>query len=187
VDLVESILVIVNLLAGFGCAIPIAKLLGKVDQYKSVKTLGYFAILVGIYFVECVALVMGMGIPILSVGLAFVWGVVFGLWLRVRASLHEVLKASLYLSLYSCLPVVSFILIPVLAGLGGRNILSAEEGFRFGIPDFLHLPWPLNTILGFYAILVIGAVVFKVVITTGEVGLLLHFGKKSKTNNIINL
>jgi hypothetical protein len=184
-DFAEFILIIVNLLTGFGFAIPIAKLLSKVNE-KPTRIFRHFAILIGIYFVECVVLVMGMGIPVFSVRLAFIWGIVFGLWLRFRASTGEVLRVSLFLSLYSCLPATSFILIPVLAGLGGRNILSAEEGFRFGIPDFLHLPWPLNTILGFYAVLVIGAVVLKTIITLGEVSLLIHFGKKPEAGGFLS-
>lgn len=116
--------------------------------------------------------------PVFSVGLAFVWGIVFGLRLRARASANQVLKTSFLLSLYSSLPAVSFVLIPLLVSIGGRDILSAEEAIRFGIPPFLHLPWPLNTILGFYAALAIGAVIFKTVITTGEVSLLIHQGKR---------
>jgi hypothetical protein len=62
------------------------------------------------------------------------------------------------------------------AGLvGGGHILSAQEGTSFGIPDFL--PWPLNTILGFCSALLIGTLVFKMIITTGEVGLLIHLGE----------
>ena len=174
----EYILVSVNLTAGFGCAIPLAGLLGKVNRDPT-RVFRYFVILIGIYFVECILLVMGMGIPVFSVCLAFVWGIIFGLWLRARAPVRDVLKTAFYLSLYSSLPAVSFILVPVLVMLNGWDILSAEEGVRFGIPDFLHLPLPLNTILGFYAALVIGAVVFKTVITMGEVSLLIHFRAKS--------
>ena len=177
-DPLEYILVIVNLAAGFGCAIPLAGLLGKVNS-KSTRVFRYFVILIAIYFVESVALVMGMGIPVFSVCLAFVWGIIFGLWLRAHVSVFKVLKTAFYLSLYSSLPAASFILVPVLVMLSGWDILSAEEGASFGIPDFLHLPWPLNTILGFYAVLVIGAVVFKIVITMGEVSLLIHLGEKS--------
>ena len=108
-----------------------------------------------------------MGIPVFSIVLAFAWGVVFSSWLRTRVMNRRVLKSSFFLSLYSSLPAASFIVVPVLVWIGGGHILSAEEGVRFGIPEFLHLPWPLNTILGFYAALVIGAVVLKTLITTG--------------------
>ncbi len=174
----EYTLVTLNLVVGFGCAVPIARLLSKVNR-KPMRVFRYFAILVGIYFVECIALAMGMGIPVFSVGLAFAWGIIFGLWLRARTSTREVLKTSLFLSLYSSLPAATFIVVPVLVWVGGGHILSAEEGARFGIPNFLHLPWPLNSILGFYAALAIGAVVFKTVITVGEVSLLTHLGEKS--------
>ncbi|KPL01586.1 MAG: hypothetical protein AMJ90_07525 [candidate division Zixibacteria bacterium SM23_73_2] len=171
-------LILVNLIFGFGFALPLQRHLSRVVT-KPKKSLRYFVILIGIYFVECVAIILGMGIPVFSVFLAFVWGVIFGFWLRERASTRAVIKTSFFLSLYSSLPAASFILIPLVMGIAGHNVLSTEAGTSFGIPDFLHLPWPLNTILGFYAALVIGAVVFKMIITTGEVSLLIHLGHKS--------
>ncbi|MGB2696436.1 MAG: hypothetical protein WBD28_01095 [Candidatus Zixiibacteriota bacterium] len=178
-DPVPYILLIVNLIIGFGLAVPLARLLRKVNS-NTARVFRYFVTLIGIYFIEGIAITVGMGIPVLSVGLAFVWGIVFGLWLREQAPARQVIKTSFSLSLYSCLPAASFIIIPVLAAIGGRNVLSAEQAIQFGIPEFLHLPFPLNTILGFYVALVIGAVVFKTVITTGEVSLLIHLGEKSK-------
>lgn len=65
--------------------------------------------------------------------------------------------------------------------VSGGSIFSVEEGFRLGIPYFV--PWPLNTILGFCTALVIGTVVFKTVITTGEVSLLIHLGEKSTVDS----
>jgi len=177
-DPFEVTLVAVNLLAGFGCAVPIARLLGRVNN-KLGRPLRYFIILVGLYFVECVVLVTAMGIPVFSVVLAFVWGIIFGLWLRARASAPEVLKTALYLSLYTSLPAFSFVIIPLMLWLlpDGWNIFSPAGAIRLGIPDFL--PWPLNTIVGFYVIPAVGAVVFKTVITTGEVSLLIHLDKSS--------
>ena len=181
-DPVEFTLVILNLVAGFGCAIPLARFLRKVNRNPG-KFFLYFAILIGLYLVECIALAMGMGIPVFNVGLAFVWGIIFGLWLRNRTPTYKVLKTSFFLSLYSSLPAVSFIIVPLMVWIGGGHILSTDEAIRFGIPDFLHLPWPLNTILGFYTALVISTVVFKAIITTGEVSLLIHLGEKSAIGN----
>ncbi len=64
----------------------------------------------------------------------------------------------------------------MLALFAGRPILSAGEGASFGIPGFV--PWPINTILGFYAFLAIGVAVLKTVITTGGISLILHFKEK---------
>jgi hypothetical protein len=65
--------------------------------------------------------------------------------------------------------------------VGGRTIaetiLSTEAGAELGVPDFV--PWPLNTILGFCSALVIGTVVLKTVITTGEVSLLIHLKRNA--------
>ena len=69
----------------------------------------------------------------------------------------------------------------MLALFAGRPILSADEGASFGIPSFV--PWPMNTILGFYAVLAIGVVVLKTVIITGGVSLLFHFKEKPSRDN----
>ena len=164
----EIALVIANLVAGVGCAIPLSKLLGGAGRERF-SVFRCFAILLSIYLVESIAVAIGMGIPVFSVGLAFMWGIVFGMWLRNHMSPPDVLKTSLLLSLYSSLPAASFLLVPVGMWISGRAILSVEEGIRFGIPEFPHVLWPLTTILGFYATLVVGAVVLKVSITLCEV------------------
>jgi len=180
------LLVTVNLAAGFGLAVPIARLLGEVTG-RPTRFSRYFAILVGAYFVECVAFSAGMGTQVFSIGLAFLWGVVLGLWLRRRAAPQKVLKTSFLFALFSSLPTVSFGVLILLAWLvggwliGGRTItetiLSTEAGADLGIPDFV--PWPLNTILGFCLALVIGTVVLKTVITTVEVSLLIHLRRNA--------
>lgn len=170
------VLVVVNLAAGFGLSRPIARLLGEVTG-KPESFSRYFAMLIGIYLLECVAFPAGMATQVFSIGLAFVWGMVFGWWLRGRAPSSEVLKASFFVALYTSLPTVSFgILLLAAKLLSGSNVLSAAEGTAFGIPYFV--PWPLNTMLGFCLVLVIGTVVLKTLITTGEVSLLIHLGKK---------
>jgi len=175
------VLAIINLLAAFGFSVPIAGLLSKVTS-KPKRFFRYFTMLIGIYFLECLAFSAGMATQVFSIGLAFVWGIVFGLWLRRRTSSRKVLKTSFFLALYTSFPTASFgILILVAKLVGGGNIFSVEEGFRLGIPYFV--PWPLNTILGFCTALVIGTVVFKTVITTGEVSLLIHLGEKSTVDS----
>jgi len=161
----ESVLMILNLILGFGFAVPIISYLQKINAMPA-KFYLTFIILIGIYFIECTAVIFGMGIPVFSVVLAVVWGFVFSYWLRNRLQNRQLLKSSLYLTLYSCLPAASFIVVPLLMWIAGRQILSAEEGAQFGIPELF---WPFNTILGFYAAIVIGAVVLKTLITMGIV------------------
>lgn len=172
------VLAVVNLAVGLGFSVPITRLLGKVTG-KPNRFSRYVAMLIGIYFLECVAFAVGMATQVFSIGLAFVWGMVFGLWLRRRASSRKVLKTSFFLALYTSFPTATFgILLLVAKLVGGGSIISAEEGAALGIPYFV--PWPLNTILGFCTALIIGTVVFKTVITTGEVSLLIHLGEKSE-------
>jgi hypothetical protein len=165
-------LIVTNLAAGFGCAIPIALSLRKVAG-RTERFFRHFAMLVGIYFVECVAFPAWMCTQVFTIGLAFVWGIVFGLWLRSRAPSREVLKQAVYISIYGCSPTASFcVLIPAVWLIRGGHILSAEEGIGFGIPDFL--PWPLSTILGFFTALLVGTVASKTIITAGVVHFLIH-------------
>jgi hypothetical protein len=170
------IMIAVNLAAGVGFSIPIARLLAEASGRLD-RTFRYVAMLVGIYFLESVALAAGMGTQVFSLALAFVWGVAFGLWLRGRAPSLKVLKASLFLAFYTCIPTATFGILLLAAKLiEGANLVSSEQGTAFGIPYFV--PQPLNTILGFCVALVIGTVVLKTVITTGEISLLLHLNEK---------
>ncbi|NIO49087.1 MAG: hypothetical protein GTN73_06600 [Candidatus Aminicenantes bacterium] len=176
----EYIVVTLNLVAGLSCAFPLSRLFGRLDR-EPPRVFRYYVIFICIYFLECVAIVSMMLVPVLSIGLAFVWGICFGLWLRARTSPHKALKTSFYLSLYSSLPVVSFMVVPVLALSTGRPILSADEGASFGIPGFV--PWPMNTILGFYAALALGVLALKIIIITGGVSVLFHLKEKPPTDS----
>jgi hypothetical protein len=104
-----------------------------------------------------------MGMPLFSIGLAFLWGVFFRRRLRKDLSQQELMKFSLHLSLYSSMPLVSFIIVPIIALLYGWHILDSAQGMHFGIPGFL--PWPLDTIFGFFSVLIITALVLKTFIT----------------------
>jgi hypothetical protein len=171
------VLIGLNLVMGFGFAVPIAIFLGRIGG-KSGSIVRYVVMLVAVYFGECVAFSAGMASQVFSIGLAFVWGAVLGLWLRRRTPAQKALKAAAYWALYGSLPTVSFCVLVLLSFvIAGESILSSEAGLDFGIPGFV--PWPLNTILGFCAALGIGTTVLKTAITTGEVGLLIHLAEKS--------
>ncbi|MHC4062490.1 MAG: hypothetical protein ACYSTZ_03375 [Planctomycetota bacterium] len=175
------VLIVVNMAAGFGLAVPIAKSLCEINGSQS-KVVRYIVVLVGVYFVECVAFSAGMVTQVFTVGLAFVWGAVLGIWLRGRASAREVLKLAVSWALYGSLPTVSFCVLVLLSFvIAGESILSSEAGLSFGIPGFV--PWPVNTILGFCAALGIGTLVLKTVVTAGEVGLLIRLGEKAASDS----
>lgn len=166
----------INLTMGFGFAVSLTRLFRKAINEPHIF-FRYFAVFVLIYFLECVAFSAGMGTQVFSVGLAFVWGIAFGLWLRRRTLKSESLKLSFYLSIYSCLPTASFaILIPIVWLLKGERIMSAKIGYEFGIPSFV--PWPINTILGFCTTLILGTVILKIAITIGLVSLIMHRREK---------
>jgi hypothetical protein len=174
-DLAEILLVLLNLGLGLSLAIPLAKLLNEVAP-KTQSFFRGFILFIGIYFLESVAIGVAMMLPIFSLGLSFVWGFIFGMWLREHVSSRQVLKTTFFISVFTSLPAVSFLLVPVMGLFTGMDLLSAEEGFRFGIPDFLY--WPFNTILGFYAAFSISLVILKTTITTGVVSMLIHLKHK---------
>jgi hypothetical protein len=168
-------LTVTNLAAGFGCAVPIANKLRKVTG-RTEKFFRYFAMLVGIYFVECVAFPAGMCTQVLTVAMGCVWGVIFSLWLRNIAPAKEILKTVFFVSLYGCLPTCSFaVLLVTFWVISGNSLLNVEQAYNFGIPQFV--PWPFNTLLGFCAGLVTGTILLKTVITTGTVSLLIRRGR----------
>jgi hypothetical protein len=174
-------LIVVNLAAGFACAIPVAnKLRSAADR----TTGGFrcFAVLVGIYFVECVAFAMGMCTQVLTVALGFVWGVLLGRRLRNIASGKEVLKTAFLVSLYGCLPTCSFAVILSCAWvISGNSLLNVEQASKFGIPQFV--PWPFNTLLGFCVGLATGTILLKTAITTGTVRILIRRGQDPSSAN----
>lgn len=174
-DVAEIILVSVNLCLGFWFAIFLSRRLKALNPEPK-RFFRYFIMFTGIYFLECVAIVAAMLLPIFSIGLAFVWGIIFGLWLRKHASPQKVLKTSFFISLYTSFPAASFLLVPLFGLFSGWDVLNSTEAARFGIPDFLY--WPFNTILGFYVSLSIGIFILKTAITTGTVSLIIHLKEK---------
>jgi hypothetical protein len=174
-------LIIVNLAAGFGCAVPITHSIRKTTG-RMEKFFQYFAMLVGIYFVECVAFTAGMCTQILTAVLGFVWGVIFGLWLRNIAPAKKILKTAFFVSLYGCLPTCSFaVLLVTIWVISGNSFLNVEQAYDFGIPQFV--PWPFNTMLGFCVGLAIGTILLKTAITTGTASLLVRRGRNRAIGN----
>jgi hypothetical protein len=167
-----GVLASINLLLGFGLGIPVARGLRLVDG-RSVQLLPYFIVAVGVYFLECVAFTAGMTTQIFSLGLALVWGLALGLRLPRRTSSRKGMKIALSLAAYSSLPAISFCaMLPVAFSLGQQDVLSVEDGLRFGLPHFL--PRPLNTVLGFCAALAASTLLAKMVLTTGGASLFLY-------------
>jgi hypothetical protein len=174
-------LIIMNLAAGFGCAVPITNSIRKATG-RMEKFFRYFEMLIGIYFVECVAFPAGMCTQVLTVALGFVWGVIFGLWLRNIAPTKKILKTAFFVSLYGCLPTCSFaVLLVTIWVISGNSFLNVEQANNFGIPQFV--PWPFNTMLGFCVGLAIGTILLKTAITTGTVSLLVRRGRNQAIGN----
>jgi hypothetical protein len=163
-------LIAANLAAGFGFAVPIAKQLRAISGSQK-GILRYVAMLLGIYFLECVAFTWGMCTQVFTIALSFIWGVLFGLWLRGVAPAGKIMRTCLFVALYGCLPTISFAAVVFIVWvIAGNGLLNVEQAYQFGIPDFV--PWPLNTMLGFCIALAAGTIILKTVFTMGIAGLI---------------
>ncbi len=174
----EIALIIVNVVGGAGGAFLLARGLRNTGAAEGSIHRRY-GILVSVYLVECVAMVLGKGIPLFSIFLSFVWAAIFGMQLSNRESRPAVRKAAFFLSLYTSLPAMTFIIVPVGALAAGTDIASVEVGSRFGIPQFSFVPAPVRTILGFYIVLVLGGFAFKTLITMCGVALVVRGRKEA--------
>jgi hypothetical protein len=84
----------------------------------------------------------------------------------------------LFVSLYGCLPTISFAaLLLIIWVISGNGFLNVEQAYNFGIPDFV--PWPLNTMLGFCVALAAGTIILKTSVTTGIVALIVRNNGKT--------
>lgn len=181
IDRAELVLILLNLLLGLGFAMPLARHLRRLAG-PPFKTRRYVFALLGLYFVESLGLAFGMGIPVLGVGLAVVWGIILGHWLRIRASHEQARRTAELFAAYSCLPTISFLAIPMVLWAAGWSILSLTDARHLGIPGFL--PWPLTTILGFYVIPAVVASILKIAITTGLASMLVRLHEKQTLSGV---
>jgi len=179
-DRAEVAVVAVNVVAGIGFSAPLARLLGRALGAPA-RIRAYAALLVGMYVLECAAIVAGMLLPVFSVALAIVWGIGFGLLLRRRGCGADAWKTVFLLSVYLSGPAISFLAVPVVLLCGGRPIMTAAGGASLGIPDVV--PWPCNTVLGFFAAVALGTLVLKVSCTTLCAAVLLNRRAMSRSND----
>jgi hypothetical protein len=161
----------VNLVLAVGFGLPLARHLAHMADPPK-KLVWQSTMLFGIYLIECFAFAASMATNILSFGLAVVWGIVFGLWLRGRGEKRRAIKTLMCVAVYSCLPAVSFASVLVVLIIAGWPILTPEGGARFGVPPFV--PWPLNTLTGFFTAVIGSALIGKTAVTTIIGAVLLH-------------
>jgi len=169
VDWAVVALAVANAAVGMGLSIPVLKVVRAAQEEKA-SILRGAAGLVGIYVAECLLLGMGMTVPLFNVPAAFLWG--WRLGRRVPRWGREARRAAIEMGIYTSLPAVSIIMIPILAWYSGWDVFTVEGSRNFGVPA--SFPWPTNTILGFYACAGMGALVLKVLITSVTAGFLVR-------------
>lgn len=177
-DLTGSVLVGINIALGLVMGILLANGLRGLNPAWSFKRC--LVIMVGIYFLECVAIAAGMLIPIFSIALAIIWGIVLGSWLRDRGTEDGAMRFAVYSTAYTCIPTLSLLSIPFMLTLTGRSVINTSEAIKFGIPDFV--PWPADTILGFFLCLIVCVCALKAAITLGTI----HLYLKPRNSNAKN-
>jgi len=164
-------LTLTNLVGGIVLGVSLSIGFTRLTQQN--RFLKYLVLSLGFYLLECVAFAWSMGTQILSIILSIEWGILFGLWLKGLAPQKRIIRQIFFVSLYGCLPAVSFAAILLIIWIiSGNGLLNAEQAYKFGIPDFV--PWPLNTMLGFCVALAAGTIILKTLITTGIVALIVH-------------
>jgi CDP-diglyceride synthetase len=171
-------LIIVNVVMGAAGAYALARHFRGIDAGER-NLHRQYGILISVYFVECVSMVLGMGIPVFSIFLSFIWAAIFGMRLSKWDSRASIRKTSFLLALYTSLPAMTFIIVPIVLLAGGQDIMSVESGYQFGIHQFSFVPSPLRTILGFYTALVLGSYALKTGITVGGIALVGRERKKA--------
>lgn len=115
----------------------------------------WLLILLGINFAESFAFSASMATNVLSYCLAVAWSLLFMRKLQTRDMR--------LLSLYSCIPAISFLAVLPSLHRAGWGLLDSQEGYRFGIPHIV--PWPCCTVLGFVVTVSVSAVLGKLAIT----------------------
>jgi len=169
------LLAVSNIALGLGLGLYLARKLASMTD-PPIQRRGSLVLILGMYFLECLAFPVGMATQVFTIGLAFLWGIALGRWLHRQSPIPS-LHFSLWVAIYTCLPTITFgVLVPIAWTLAGNNPPTAEAGIRFGIPEWI--PWPLGTVAGFAAALVLGTVLFKSVITVGEVSTILHLAQR---------
>jgi hypothetical protein len=177
VESAEYTVIILNLVLGFGLGWPLARRMKAVGGDSSSPRKRYVLLLL-VYLIESFAFAASMGTNILGVVLALVWGGLLGRRFRcLPARPEEIRKTALRFSFYTSLPAASYLCVPIVMGLGGWSVMTAADGARFGVPEFM--PAPVDTITGFCAAVALTAVVGKVVITTGTVWLVARRRERS--------
>jgi hypothetical protein len=165
-------LALTNLVGGIALGVFLAIGFTRLTQ-KPNRFFKYLALSAGLYFLECIAFAWGMCTQVWSIILSIEGGILFGMWLKGLASQKQITRQMLFVSLYGCLPAVSFAAILIIVWIiSGNGLLNVEQARRFGIPDFV--PWPLNTVLGFCVALAAGTIILKTFITTGIAALIVR-------------
>ena len=165
-------LAVTNLAGGLIIGVFLAKAFSRLTDKKK-RFFRYFAMVLGLYLFECLAFAWGMCTQVFSVALSILWGIIFGMWLKDIAPRKQIIRQMLFVSLYGCLPTISFsMIIAIFWVIGGNGLLNVEQASNFGIPDFL--PFPLNTILGFCVALAAGTIILKTGFAAGITSLIVR-------------
>jgi len=134
-----------------------------VKRFEGAARIGF------IWVWELLGLVGAMSIPIANVFLSIPWGWLFARWAAAGPPADARRRAWL-LTLHSVVPCFALTLLPVVlwaGSMGQWNILDPLAAYEyFGTPVVLRLPFPFNTIFGFYWGMALVSVLIKVLVTT---------------------
>ncbi|MHA2065387.1 MAG: hypothetical protein ACXABY_13510, partial [Candidatus Thorarchaeota archaeon] len=115
-----GILATSNIALGIGVGIYLARRLSK-EADPPIQKRRALTLLLGMYFLECLAFPAGMATQVFVIGLAFLWGIVLGRWLRMQSPIPSLIF-SMRVAIYTCLPTITFgMLVPVAWAFAGNS------------------------------------------------------------------
>lgn len=167
-DVVEIILVGTNFVFGIFFSVVVSRRIANNFSWRKNRFL-FFILLTALYLFEGMSIAAGMFTPVFTFVLAVMTGAVFGLIVK-KHDLTMVVKSAKQLSFFTCIPAITMVLIPIICFIYNWDIFSSSFGKDFGIPEFI--PFPLNTIFGFFMSILILFITVNIITINGTVRLI---------------
>ena len=132
-------------------------------RYQGLARIGF------IWIWELLAILACLSIPVANIPLAIPWGWVFARWAYPGTPEGRGRRAWL-LTMYSVVPCFTLTLLPIVLWFGSKgyyDILSPVAASEYLLPIFqFGLPFPFNTIFGFYWGAALLSIILKILVTT---------------------
>ena len=127
-DIAEMVLIGINLFLGILFSFIISKRILGYFKWGNKKFILIIVLLL-LYLFEGITIAGGMLTPFFTFGLAIIIGIVFGYIIK-KKELHKIVKSTLLLSFFLCIPAITMITVPIVCFFSEWNINSSIDGYR---------------------------------------------------------